>query len=100
MTKLTYEELKKELKDFTNVNLGNNSVIVRFETGRVLLSCGSPAAIILYNYNCGYTKYVVSGIWNYSRTTTQDVVAFFDCQDSKELSQRIKKEEIIEVPKF
>lgn len=97
MNELTYAELRKKLVDFNSINTEKNSVIVRFDTGRVLYSYESPAAVILYNPDGSYIQYIISGIWDYSRTTMKDVVKFFNCSDSKELKKAIENNEITEI---
>lgn len=97
MANLTYAELRNKLVNLNSINAEKNNVIIKFDTGRVLYSYESPAAVILYNPDGSYIQYVISGIWDYSRTTMKDVVKFFNCSDSKELKKAIENNEITEI---
>lgn len=97
MANLTYAELRKKLIDFNSISAERNNVIIKFDSGRVLYSYESPAAVILYNPDGSYIQYVISGIWDYSKTTTKDVVKFFNYLDSKELNKAIENKEITEI---
>lgn len=97
MANLTYAELRKKLIDFNSISAERNNVIIKFDSGRVLYSYQSPAAVILYNPDGSYIQYIISGIWDYSQTTTKDVVKFFNYSNIKELKKAIENKEITEI---
>lgn len=97
MANLTYAELRKKLIDFNSISAERNNVIIKFDSGRVLYSYESPAAVILYNPDGSYIQYIISGIWDYSKTTTKDVVKFFNYSNIKELNKAIENKEITEI---